>query len=50
MIRRQLDHLLETTARAFVVEVVERFVSFGAQRIEPRPLVLARSHNKRNND
>jgi hypothetical protein len=50
MIRRQLEHLLKTAARAFVVEVVERFVAFGAQGIESRPLVLAQSGNERKDD
>jgi hypothetical protein len=50
MIRRQLEHLLKTAARAFVVEVVERFVAFGAQGIESCPLVLAQSGNERKDD
>src|SRR5215204_979858 len=42
MIRRNLDHLLETAARGFVIQVVQRFVSFGAQSIQARLLVLGR--------
>ena len=41
MIRRQLDHFLKTLTRAFVVEVVERFVSLArtsrAARVAPEP-------------
>src|ERR1051326_3624778 len=43
MIGSELDHLLKTIARGFVVEIVERFVSFGAQGVETRLLVLGQS-------
>src|SRR5689334_11795388 len=43
IIGSELDHLLKTAARGFVVEVVECFVSFRAQSVETRLLVLGQS-------
>src|SRR5215213_587993 len=34
MVRCDVNHLLKTFARAFVIEVVECFITLGAQRIE----------------
>src|SRR6185503_20179556 len=49
MIGGEIDHLLETGARAFVVEVVERFIALGAQGVEACLLVLGgcRHHRKK---
>ena len=43
MIRGEVDHLLKTLTRPFVIEVVECFVAFRAKRIELLALVLRRN-------
>jgi hypothetical protein len=39
MIRRQSHHLAKMFTRAFIVEVVKRLVTFGAQLVEPRAVI-----------
>jgi hypothetical protein len=39
MVRRQLNDFAKTFAGAFVVEIVKRLVTFGAQLVEPLAVI-----------
>src|ERR1700754_1209587 len=50
MIRREVDHLLKAVACSFVVEVVERFITFCTQRVQLWRRLSNRSSNRSEGD